>query len=249
MIAVEPVPSKPDFPNILTLKFNREFLTLAKAIHLNVHLKDFLTRVTSSKAKQTFKNHFSLSTIIYPFSGVDQTLADDLHLLLTTPLESILPELSSNTHSSYKTSEQLRSRCYFIPSTDCKVDADDDEYRKRRVELDRTHVVITLDNKTREADDSKKPPAEPDSTCIFASDDGFQTGLLRIEREKVPKHLLPFVFQSPEDASCCLSASSLQQWFQTLLLVNQTCAIAKRFLTGDGSHITCLVKEPTSHTR
>ena len=35
--------------------------------------------------------------------------------------------------------------------------------------------------------------------------------------------------------------------FNTLILLNQTCAIAKRFLLGDRSHMTCLLKEQTKN--
>ena len=99
---------KDDYPNIFTLKFNREFLTLAKQIHLNMYIKDFFLRLKSSKIKQTLKNHFSSSTIIYPMSmNFDQTFADDLHLDIFTPIESILPTLSVNKHSTYKIHEQL----------------------------------------------------------------------------------------------------------------------------------------------
>ncbi|UJR15675.1 hypothetical protein I4U23_002609 [Adineta vaga] len=251
----EPMPSKPDFPHVLTLKINRDFFNLAKSIELNIYLRDFLIRITNSKTKQTFKNHFSLANIIYPFAGVDQTLADDLNLFLITPFESILPNLSSNTHSLYKTCEQIRSKCYFIPITDYKIEIDDDEYRKKRIELDRTHVVITLENKTKEQDDSttttssssKKAPIEQDSPYIFTSNNSFQTGFIRIEREKIPKHLLSFIFHSSEDNLYYLSSNLIQQWFNTLILVNQTCAISKRFLTGDGSHITCLIKQQINH--
>ncbi|CAF0869023.1 unnamed protein product [Adineta ricciae] len=247
--------SKPDFPHILTLKFNRDFLSFAKSVELNFHFQDFLTRIASSKAKQTFKHHFQLATIIYPFAGADQILADDLNLFHITPFESILPALSSNTHSTYKTCEQIRSKCYFVPGIEYKIEADDEEYRKKRIELDRTHVVITLENKTKESTDStttvppmKKAPVEQDSPYILTSDDFFQTGFIRIEQEKIPKQLLSFIYHSSETNLYYLSSNLIQQWFHTMILVNQTCAIAKRFLTGDGSHITCLIKQQSNHT-
>ena len=243
---------KDDYPNILTLKYNREFLNLAKQIQLNLYFKDFCQRLKTSKTKQTFKNHFSLSTIIYPLPGLDQILADDLNLYLITPLESILPNLSSNTHSTYKIHEQLRSKCYFIPMNDYKIEADDDEYKRKCIELDRTHVVITLENHTRKQDEvlpSKKLPMEEKSSCIFISDDSYHRGLLRIEHEKLAKHFLPFIFHSTEENCSYLSSNLIQQWFNTLILVNQTCTIAKRFLTGDGSHITCLIKQQTNYTK
>jgi hypothetical protein len=245
-------PRKDDYPNILSLKCNREYLNLAKQIQLNIYLKDFLTRLKHSKLKQTFKNHFSLSTIIYPFAGIDQILADDLNLFLLTPSESILPNLSSNTHTTYKIHEQIRSKCYFCPLTNSKIEADDDEYKRKCIELDRTHVVITLENKNKEQDEiisNKKTPIEEESSCIFISNDSFHTGFIRIDQEKLAKHFLPFIFHSTEENSSYLSSNLIQQWFNTLILVNQTCDIAKRFLTGDGSHITCLIKQQTTHTK
>jgi hypothetical protein len=244
---------KDDYPNILTFKFNREFLNLSKQIQLNIYLKDFLLRLKNSKLRQTFKNHFSLSTIIYPFAGIDQILADDLNLFLLTPSESILPNLSSNTHSTYKIHEQIRSKCYFIPITDYKIEADDDEYKRKCIELDRTHVVITLENKTKEQEEetllTKKVPIEQEPSCIFISNNSFHTGFIRIIQEKISKHLAPFIFHSTEENISYLSSNLIQQWFNTLILVNQTCSIAKRFLTGDGSHITCLIKQQTNYTK
>ncbi|CAF1399901.1 unnamed protein product [Adineta steineri] len=248
---LETTSPKTDFPHILTLKHNREYLALVKNFRLNIYLKDFLTRLNNPSVKQTFKNHFSIATVIYPFPGIDQTLADSLNLFLITPSESILPNLSSNTHSSYRTYEQIRSKCYFIPTSDYKIEADDDEYKKKRIELDRTHVFITIENKTTEHDDttkSKKVPIEPESLYIFTSDDSFHTGFIRIDEDKIPKHILPYIFHSSEDNIYYVSSNLIQQWFNTLILVNQTCAIAKRFLTGDGSHITCLIKQQTNHT-
>lgn len=250
---VEPYLSRDDYPNILTLKYNREFLNFSKQIQLNIYLRDFLTRINNSKLKRTFKNHFSSSTIIYPFAGIDQILADDLNLFLVTPSESILPNVSSNSHSTYKIHEQIRSKCYFIPITDYKVEADDDEYKRKCIELDRTHVVITLENKTKEQDETlltkKQTPIEQESLYIFLSNDSFHTGFIRIDQEKIPKHLLPFIYHSLEDNLYYLSSNLIQHWFNTLILVNQTCDIAKRFLKGDGSHITCLIKQHTNYTK
>ncbi|CAF0796477.1 unnamed protein product [Rotaria sp. Silwood1] len=250
-VAIERNLSKDNFPDILTLKYNREYLNLAKKIQLNIYLKDFLSRLNNTKLKQTFKNHFSLSTIIYPLAGIDQILADDLNLVLITPLESILPNLSSNTHSTYKIHEQIRSKSYFIPITDYKIEIDDDEYQKKSIELDRTHVVITLENKKKEQDDitiNTKVSIEQEPSCIFISNDSFHTGYLRIDQEKLAKHFVPFVYHSSDDNMYYLSSNLIQHWFNTLILVNQTCAIAKRFLTGDGSHITCLIKQQTNYT-
>ncbi|CAF4081081.1 unnamed protein product [Rotaria sp. Silwood2] len=250
-IEIEGNLSKDDFPNILTLKYNREYLNLAKQIQLNIYLKDFLVRLNNTKLRQTFKNHFSLSTIIYPLAGIDQILADNLNLFLITPPESILPNLSTNTHSTYKIHEQIRSKSYFIPITDRKIEIDDDEYKKKSIELDRTHVVITLENKKKEQDDitiNKKVSIEQEPLCIFISNDSFHTGYLRIDQEKLAKHFLPFIYHSSDDNIYYLSSSLIHHWFNTLILVNQTCAIAKRFLTGDGSHITCLIKQQTNYT-
>lgn len=234
------------------MKYNREFLNLAKQIQLNFYLNDFLSRLNNSKLKQTFNNHFALSTIIYPLAGIDQILADDLNLVLITPSESILPNLLSNTHNTYKVHEQIRSKSYFIPMTNCKIEIDDDEYKKKMIELDRTHFVITLENKTKDQDDisvNKKVPIEQEPSSVFTSTDSFRTGFIRFDQTKIPKHLLPFIYHSTEDNIYYLSSNLIQQWFHTLILVNQTCAIAKRFLIGDGSHITCLIKQQTNHTK
>ncbi|CAF3368004.1 unnamed protein product [Rotaria socialis] len=245
--------SKNEYPNILTLTCNREFLTLAKTMRLNIYLKDFLSRLNNAKLKQTFKNHFSLSTVIYPFAGIDQILADDLNLFLLTPAESLLPNLSSNTHSVYKIQEQVRSKSYFAPVTNCKIEIDDEEYKKKSIELDRTHVVITIENKTtKEQDDAtanKKMPVEQEASWLFTSNDSFQTGYLRIDQEKLARQFSPFIYHSSADNIYYLSSNLIQQWFNTLILVNQTCAIARRFLTGDGSHITCLIKQQANHAK
>jgi hypothetical protein len=96
---------------------------------------------------------------------------------------------------------------------------------------------------------TKKVSVEQDPSFIFISNDSFQTGFIRIEQEKIPKHFLPFISYSQEENSYYLSSNLIQQWFHTLILVNQTCAIAKRFLTGDGSHITCLIKQKMNNTK
>lgn len=235
------------------MKFNREFLQLAKTMRLNIYLKDFLSRLKNSKLKQTFKNHFSLPSIICPLTGIDQTLADDLNLFLITPAESLLPNLLSNSHGTYKIHEQIRSKSYFAPITNCKIEIDDDEYKKKSLELDRTHVVITLDNKIKQQDETttnkKMSIIEQDPICLFISDDSFHTGYLRIDQEKLIKQYSPFIYHSTDENIYYLSSSLMQQWFHTLMLVNQTCSIAKRFLLGDGSHITCLIKQQTNHIK
>jgi hypothetical protein len=231
-------------------KSNRDYLRLAKQNHLNVYLNDFLTRLNYSKVKRTFAEHFPLSTtIIYPLTGIDQILADDLHVHVHVPLESLLPILSCNIHSSYKLHEQIRSKCYFVPLTNCKIEINDDEYQRQTQELDRTHVVITLETKSQVNRDecrpirTKKPSIELEPSCLLISDDSFRTGSIRVDQNKLPKHYSSFVIQSIEDNHSYLSSTLIQHWFQTLVLVNQTCAIAKRFLQGDGSHITCLLKQ------
>ena len=129
---------------------------------------------------------------------------------------------------------------------------DDEEYKKKCIELDRTHVVITLENKTKEQNDTtltKKGPVEPEPSFVFVSNDSFQRGFLHVDQAKIAKQFLPFIFHSLENDHYYLSSNLFQQWFNTLILVNQTCAIAKRFLTGDGSHITCLIKQQTNYTK
>lgn len=249
MDSVESNQFKDDYPNILSLKCNRDFFNFAKQIQLNNYLKDFFIRMKASKMKQTFKNHFSFSTMIYPFARIDQIFADDLNLLLLIPPESILPHWSSNKHTNYKIHEQIRSKCYFTPQIDYKIEPNDEEYQRKLIELDRTHVVITLENKSKE-DELKQPkPIEEKSSCVFISTDSFETGLIRIDQEKMIKQFHPFIYHSTEENQSYFSSTLIQQWFQTLILVNQTCDIAKRFLTGDGSHITCLIKQQTNDTK
>lgn len=238
--------------DIFSLKCNRDFLTIAQQIQLNNYFKDFIHRLkTCSTSKQTFKNHFSLSTMIYPFAPrIDQIFADNLNLLLLIPSESILPQYSTNQHSNYKLYEQIRSKCYFTPQLDSKIEPDDEEYQRKSIELDRTHVVITLENKTKDELATKKPNViDEKSACVFISNDSFQTGFIRIDQEQMLKQFLPFVHYSSDEHHAYFSSNLIQQWFHTLILVNQTCNIAKRFLVGDGSHITCLIKQQTNETK
>lgn len=247
---IEPATSN---DHVLSLKCNREYANLAKEMHLHCYLNDFLLRMKQSQVKQTFKDHFSLSTIIYPFAGIDQILADDLSLSLLTPAESLLPTFSSNLHSNYKLHEQLRAKCYFIPSTTCQIEIDDEEYQRQSKEPDRTHVVITLETKSKDqrgeepSSQLKKATIDLEAACLFVSEDSFQTGSVRINAEKLGKQWQPFLSYSIEKDSSCLSSTLIQHWFQTLMLVNQTCAVAKRFLKGDGSHITYLLKQQSNH--
>jgi len=226
---------------ILTKESNREFSTLTKKFHLNFYLKDYINRLKTSHIKQTFKNHFSSSKIIYPSNGINQVLVDDFNLIIISPPESILPNLSTNTNSSYKIHEQIRSKCYFIPLTNCQIEPDDDEYKQKSIPLDRTHVVISLENNP--TTQTSKIPIEFESTFIFISNDSFQTGFIRIDQENITKEFLPFIYYCSEENLSYLSSDLIHQWLNTLILVNQTCAIVKRFLIGDGRHITCLLKE------
>jgi hypothetical protein len=231
------------FKHILTRKSNREILNLTKKFRLNFYLHDYLNRLKNSNIKQTFKTHFSSSTIIYPSNPSYQYLTDDLNLFLSTPPESILPNLFINTNSASQIHEQLRAKCYFIPLTDCKIEPNDDVYQQKSIPLDRTHVVITLENKQIPKTD--KIPIESEPSFIFVSNDSFQTGFIRIDQEKLPKQFSPFISYYSEENVSYLSSNLIQQWFNTLMLVNQTCAIAKRFLLGNKNHITCLLKEQT----
>jgi len=225
----------------LIIKSNREFVNLINKFQLNFYLKDYLNRLKNSKINQTFKKHFSLSTIIYPCNNINQFLTDDLNLFFISPPESILPNLLINTNHSYQIHEQIRSKCYFIPLTNCQIEPDDDEYKQKSILLDRTHVVITLENNSTV--ETNKIPIEFESAGIFISNDLFQTGFIRIDQEKLAKQFLPFIYFCSEENLFYLSSNLIQKWFNTLILVNQTCAIAKRFLIGDKNHITCLLKE------
>jgi hypothetical protein len=165
----------------------------------------------------------------------------NLNLFFISPPESILPNLLINKNHSYQIHEQIRSKCYFIPLTNCQIEPDDDEYKQKSILLDRTHVVITLENNSTV--ETNKIPIEFESAGIFISNDSFQTGFIRIDQEKLAKQFLPFIYFCSEENLFYLSSNLIQKWFNTLILVNQTCAIAKRFLIGDKNHITCLLKE------
>lgn len=227
---------------------------MVKEIHLNVYVNDFLKRLKQSKLKTTFNGHFLSTSVIHPLSGVDLILVNDLQIYFHAPAEYFLPFLSSNEYSNYKLHEQIRSKCYFYPSTYGKIEINDEEYQRQSKELDRTHVVITLETKSKTETNenvirSKKSLIDSDSYALLISNDSFHSGLIRIEADKIDKHWLPFVFHSTEENCSYLSSNLIQQWFQTLILVNQTCSIAKRFLKGDGSHITCLLKQDTNQIK
>jgi len=210
---------------------------LINKYQLKFYLKDYLNRLKQSKINQTFKKYFSLSTIIYPCNGINQFLTDDLNIFLITLPESILPNLLINP---IKIHEQIRSKCYFIPLTNCQIEPNDDEYKQKSISLDRTHDGITLDN--NQIINSNKESIEFESSCRLISNDSFQTGFIHIDQDKIAKQYLPFIYFSSDDNLYYLSSNLIQKWFNTLILVNQTCSIAKRFLIGDKSHITCLLK-------
>ena len=197
----------------LIIKSNEEFSYLINRFHLNIYLKDYLNRLKNSKRNQTFKTHFSSSTIIYPCNGLNKVLTNNLQIFILTPPESIVPNLSRTADSSSKIHEQIRSRCYFIPFINNSIEPNDEENQESK------------------------------SSYLFISNDCFQTGLIRIDPENIPKEFSSFISHSSEDDLCYLSSNLIQKWFQTLILVNQTCAIAKRFLIGDKNHMTCLLKE------
>ncbi|CAF2470656.1 unnamed protein product [Rotaria sp. Silwood2] len=231
--------------HILAIKSNREFLNVIKKFQLNFYLEDYQNRLKNSKIKQTFKQHFSSSTIINPSNRINQLLIDDLNLFIISSPESILPNLFINTNNSFKIHEQLRSKCYFIPLTYYQIEPNDDEYKQKSIPLDRTHVVITLEN--NQTTNTNKTSVEYEPLCIFTSNDSFQTGFIHINQENISKEFLPFISYYSEDNVSYLSSNLIQQWFNTLILVNQTCNIVQQFLKGDGRHITCLLKEQTNN--
>ena len=243
-------PIRNDLFNVFQLKCNREFVQLAKEIHLYLYVSDYVTRLKQSKSKRNFLQYFasSSSKLIYPLPGIDQIFADDLNLHFYTPSEYLLPDLSSNVNSHYTLHEQIRSKCYFVPSAHSQVELNDDEYQRKHQEMDRTHVVITLETKTHDDPSSrtKKAAIEFESPYLFQSTDGFRSGWIAVNAEKLNKSSSPFLYFSAEENRSYLSSTLLHQWFQTLILVNQTCANAQRFLKGDGSHISCLFKSQSS---
>ena len=162
----------------------------------------------NSKIKQTFRNHFSSSTIIHPSNDINQY---DFNLVFISPPESILPTLLSNTNCSYQIHEQLRSKCYFIPVDNCQIEPDDEEYKKKSVKMDRTHVGITLENERKTK--GNKIPIEFEPSCIFVSKNSFQTGFIRVDKEKIDKQFLPFIYSCSEENVSYLSSKLVRQWF------------------------------------
>lgn len=224
------------FDDLEKILYNTSFGLIIKNFQLNFYLKDYLNRLKNSlKINQTFQTYFSLSTIIYPCNGINQFLTDDLNLFSIIPPESILPK-----NNSYKIHEQLRSKCYFIPLTNCQIEPNDDEYKQKIRSLDCTHVVITLENNS--TINKNQISNELNLSCILISNDSFQTGFIHIDQEKLAKQFLPFIEFSSQDNLFYLSSNLIQKWFNTLILVNQTCGIAKRFLLGEKNHINCLIK-------
>ncbi|CAF3095073.1 unnamed protein product [Rotaria socialis] len=226
---------------ILAIKSNREFLNLIKQFQLNFYLEDYRKRIKNSALNQTFKTHFSSSAIINSSNRVNQSFIDDLNLFITSPPESILPNFIKHTDSSYKIHEQIRSKYYAIPLTTCQIEPDDDEYKQKSIPVDRTHVVITLDNTS--TTQTNKMPMEYESSCMFTSNNSFQTGLIYVNQEKISKDLQPFISCDSEENVSYLSANFIQTWFNTLILVNQTCNIVQQFLAGNEHQFTCLLKE------
>lgn len=230
-----------ELARILSIKSNLIFSNLIKHFQLNFYFEDYTNRLKNSKIDQTFKTHFSSSTIISPSNRHNQSFIDDLNVFIVSPPESILPTLLKNTNSSYLIHEQLRSKCYVIPLSSCQIEPNDDEYREKSIPIDRTHVVITLENSSTLP--TSKTQVENEPSCLFTSNDSFQTGLIRINQENIPKDFLPFLSYHAQENISYLSSNLIQQWFHTLILVNQTCTIAQRFLTGNERHCTFLLKE------
>ena len=187
---------------------NRPLANLIHKFHLKIYLNDYLQRLKYSPQNQTFAQHFSSSTVIYPCNDIHQILIDRLHLFIISPPESILPNLSRSIFNSSVIHEQLRAKCYFIPLNDTSIEPSDYQ--------------------------------QSESSCVFVSNDCFQTGFIRVDPEKISKEFLPFLVHSS------LSSNFIQKWFDTLILVNQTCTIARRFLMGNPNHITCLLQQQDS---
>lgn len=232
----------------------RPLIRLAKEIDLDLNLTDFRTRLSKSKIKEKFINHFTSNAVIYPPPVVESTLVNDLLVYNHTPSEYFLPIVSSNEHSNYKLSEQIRSKSYFYPSTLGKIEIRDEEYEKQTKELDRTHFVITLETKSKLDNEesiqrTNKSSVDFNANGLLSLDETLNCGFIRVDSENSSKLWRPFFHRSNEENLFYLSSNLVQQWFQTLILVNQTCAIARRFLKGDGSHLTCLLKEPTTKQR
>lgn len=190
-------------------------MNLVRKCHLNFYLKDFCTRLNATRSTLTFKEHFSCSAIIHPNPGHHQ-LSSTLTVTLVVPAESIVPCLSNHSNSLYLIHEQTRFKCYFIPSISFQIEPSDAYEQSNHID---------------------------DQSSRFVSTDGFRKGFIRVDPQTINKDFHSFIQYSSEENQSFLSSRLIRQWFQTLMLINQTCAIAKRFLTGDGSHITCLVKD------
>ena len=68
-------------------------------------------------------------------------------MLIISPPESILPNRIIHPNSSYKLHEQLRSKCYFIPMINIRIEPDDDEYQCQSFLLNDNPIVTGLDNR------------------------------------------------------------------------------------------------------
>ena len=179
---------------------------------MNFYCEDFRHRLKCSKFSKAFVDHFTSSTIIYPSVAQHQTLTQGLVVHFFIPAESILPILSMHSHGSYRIHEQTRAKCYFIPSNFIKIES---------------------------SSEIEKTSESKECQWVYSSD--LQTGSIRVDRESIPHDFSSFLNYSSKDQCWQLSSNAIQQWFHRLILVNQTCAIVKRFLTGDGSHLTCLL--------
>ncbi|CAF1638947.1 unnamed protein product, partial [Didymodactylos carnosus] len=192
---------------------------------------------------------------------ISTILANDLYIEFIYPLECILPTLLTSPYSTYNIQEQIRSRCFFIPEICFKTLPLDDDY-KHKQEIEQTtltHVVIDLEmgNKDTSNQIKKLQQTDDSSLCLFICDENehstFYTGHIRLDKSYL-KQYTHFVYrlsneQEGEDNNYYLSSYVFRQWFQSLIILNQTCSIANRFLTGDGSYLTCLLKPEKTMTK
>jgi hypothetical protein len=130
-----------------------------------------------------------------------------------------------HTHGLYQIHEQIRYKCYFVP------------YLPENIE------PIDI----RNGNESRLTSTLNESTGVFILNEEFQSGCIRFDTQPKDSAFSSLIDYSSNDQCWYLSSNAVRQWFHTLILLNQTCAIAKRFLTGNGSHITFLVKEPIEH--
>ncbi|CAF1625012.1 unnamed protein product, partial [Didymodactylos carnosus] len=132
-----------------------------------------------------------------------------------------------------------------------------DDYRHKQ-EIEQTssiHVVIELETGSgNTSSKTTKSQQIDDPSCLFICDENdhssFYTGHIRLHKSYW-KQYAHFSYRAlnDEENNYYLSSYAFQQWFQSLIIINQTCSIANRFLTGDGSYLTCLLKPKTSMTK